>query len=302
MARDGSGGYDRVANTPYATGTTISSTVVNNEMVDLGNEIANSLAKDGQTTVTANLPMATFRHTGVGNSAARTDYASAADVQDGTLIYLTSVAGTNTITATAANSMTAYAAGQKFHFIVANTNTGATTINLNSIGAKAITKNGTTALAGGELVADSIVVVVYDGTQFQIISNNTGITVASGYTRVTPNFCVKTATTANWAFTNSLSSGSNTIAAPTGAAYVRFKFHIVLSTGSSYSVAWVFARDSTQTYSYDRVQFDIAENALSGPEASGELLAPVSGGNVYLTYTYSGTQATVYYEMTEYYD
>lgn len=169
MSRDGSGGYNRVASTPYVNGSTISSTVVNNEMTDLGNEIANSIAKDGQTTVTANLPMATHRHTGVGNSAARTDYASAADVQDGTLVYLTTVAGTNTITATAANSMTAYAAGQKFHFIPANTNTGATTININSIGAKNIYSGGA-ALVGGEIVANSPVELVYDGTQFNLIS------------------------------------------------------------------------------------------------------------------------------------
>lgn len=205
---------------------------------------------------------------------------------------LLSCTGTITITLIAAAT-----AGDGYVIGIKNSGSGVITVD----GYSSETINGQTTYT---LYAGDMLVVACDGSNWigQSTGNSDGLAAASGYTRVTPNFCVKTATTANWAFTTSLSSGSNTIAAPTGAAYVRFKFHIVLSTGSSYSVAWVFARDSTQTYSYDRVQFDIAENALSGPEASGELLAPVSGGNVYLTYTYSGTQATVYYEMTEYYD
>mgnify|MGYP000848902650 CR=1 FL=1 len=91
---------------------------------------------------------------------------TAISTQDGTLTYLTSVSGTNTITAATAVAMTAYATGQRFTFIPANVNTGAVTINVNSIGAKAITKDGTTALVGGELVAGAAYFIVYDGTRF----------------------------------------------------------------------------------------------------------------------------------------
>lgn len=139
-------------------------------MTDIADALTASLAKNGQTVPTANLPMGGYRHTGVDDAAARTDYARADQVQDGTLVYLTSPAGTNTITATAPLSLAAYAAGQTFRFIPANTNTGATTLNINSIGAKNIFRNGA-ALLGGEIVASAPVEVFYDGTQFQLTGN-----------------------------------------------------------------------------------------------------------------------------------
>jgi hypothetical protein len=104
-------------------------------------------------------------------------YASAGQVQDNTLQYLTPVSGTDTITATAPVGMTAYATGQRFTFVAAGTNTGATTLNINSIGAKNITKNGTTALVAGDIASGQAIEVVYDGTQFQLSSR-----IATPYT------------------------------------------------------------------------------------------------------------------------
>jgi hypothetical protein len=89
-------------------------------------------------------------------------------------LKLTSVAGTNTITGSVANqgSVTvapnAYSTGMRFHFIPAATNTGATTLNVDSIGAKNIFFNGA-ACAGGELVISVPTCVEYDGTQFNIL-------------------------------------------------------------------------------------------------------------------------------------
>ncbi|MFX4813528.1 hypothetical protein ABTB60_19025, partial [Acinetobacter baumannii] len=40
---------------------------------DIAGGINSTLTKDGTNSPTANLPMATYRHTGVGNAAARTD-------------------------------------------------------------------------------------------------------------------------------------------------------------------------------------------------------------------------------------
>lgn len=85
------------------------------------------------------------------------------------LTNLTSVAGTNTITATA-TGLTAYALGQKFRFIPAATNTGATTLNITSLGAQSIFWNGA-ACVGGELRSGIPVEVTYDGTQFNILGN-----------------------------------------------------------------------------------------------------------------------------------
>jgi hypothetical protein len=171
MAYDGNGNFSLPAGNPVTTGTDINSTVHNNTMSEIATGLSTAITKDGQTTVTANLPMAGYRHTGVGNPTARTQYASVAGVQDGTYVYLTSVSGTNTITATAALSMSAYATGQTFIFIPAATNTGATTLNLNSIGAKNVYFNGG-ACVGEELIANIPALLTYDGTQFHIVSTD----------------------------------------------------------------------------------------------------------------------------------
>lgn len=85
-----------------------------------------------------------------------------------TLETLSSVAGTNTITATC-TGLDAYYAGERHNFTPANTNTGATTINITSLGAKSIFWNGA-ACVGGELRASIPVTIEYDGTQFHVIA------------------------------------------------------------------------------------------------------------------------------------
>jgi hypothetical protein len=55
---------------------------------------------------------------------------------------------------------------------VANTNTGTTTLNLNSFGAVTlVTGNNTIAIPPGLITAGSIISVIYDGTHFQLISS-----------------------------------------------------------------------------------------------------------------------------------
>lgn len=90
-------------------------------------------------------------------------------------VYLTSAAGTNTITAAAPGTMIALYAGLKVCLYPANTNTGATTLNITPSGGSALTAksvfwNGA-ACVGGELRASIPALLEYDGTQFHIIAN-----------------------------------------------------------------------------------------------------------------------------------
>jgi len=80
-------------------------------------------------------------------------------------------AGTNTITLAASRTMTAYAQGDLYTFKAGGTNTGATTINVDSLGAKDVQFNGA-ALTGGEIVSGLMYTVVYDGTQFQLLNSS----------------------------------------------------------------------------------------------------------------------------------
>lgn len=88
---------------------------------------------------------------------------------------LSGVAGTNTITATGPANYTYSAATPPIWFIPANTNTGATTVNVtpsgaSALGAKNVFWNGA-ACVGGELRQNVPAALIYDGTQFHIIAN-----------------------------------------------------------------------------------------------------------------------------------
>ena len=197
MPRNGSGTFVLPAGNPVTTGTTISSTWANTTLSDISSALTTSISSDGQTTPTANLPMGGFAHTGVANASVRTQYASAAQVQDGALEYLGAVSGTDTITASAAVGMSAYTVGQTFRFVSAGANTTtAVTININGIGAKNITKNGATALAVGDIISGAALQIVYDGTQFQVTGIAGGVSsFSAGSTGLTPSTATNGAVT-----------------------------------------------------------------------------------------------------------
>lgn len=59
--------------TPYVTATTISSTVANSVNSDFATGLSTCLLKDGTQTVTANIPMSSFKITGLGAPTATGD-------------------------------------------------------------------------------------------------------------------------------------------------------------------------------------------------------------------------------------
>lgn len=65
---------------------------------------------------------------------------------------------------------TAYAAGMGVRFKAANANTGACTINVNGLGAKPIKMDNGTDPPAGMIAAGAVVTVVYDGTNFQVVT------------------------------------------------------------------------------------------------------------------------------------
>ena len=94
-------------------------------------------------------------------------------------IALSSVAGTNTITATAPN-FEAYSAQDRFILIPVGANTGAATINISSVGAKAIEWNGA-ALVGGELQAGQAYLIAYNGTNFDLLGYSPTLPTITAY-------------------------------------------------------------------------------------------------------------------------
>lgn len=88
---------------------------------------------------------------------------------------ITSTGSANAYVYTPSNTSypTAYVQGEIYSFKANFANTGATTLNINSLGAKNIYKKGNSgviALVGGEIQSGDMVSVSYDGTQFQLLS------------------------------------------------------------------------------------------------------------------------------------
>jgi hypothetical protein len=115
--------------------------------------------------------MGGYRHTGVGNAVAKTDYASAGDVQLQSLIWCgTSGGSASAYTATPSPAWTSYAAGGMVAFRANHTNTGAATLNVNALGAKNLYGAGGNNLGADELLANDLAFAVYNGTAFQMIA------------------------------------------------------------------------------------------------------------------------------------
>lgn len=82
---------------------------------------------------------------------------------------VTSGGSANTQTLTYGIAPSAYVSGDAYTFVVGYTNTSALTLNVNSLGAKAVQYGGA-ALIGVEFIAGTTVTVRYDGTQFQMVT------------------------------------------------------------------------------------------------------------------------------------
>ncbi len=124
--------------------------------------------------------MATFKHTGVGNATARNHYAAVGQIQDQSFTWVgTSAGAADALTLTPSPVITAYAAGQSFVFKSGTgPNTGATTIDISSVGTIAVQLGGV-ALVGGEILANQFYRITLDTAstcQIENISSSIEIT------------------------------------------------------------------------------------------------------------------------------
>ena len=84
---------------------------------------------------------------------------------------------TVTLSPTSPGVNQAYRTGVCYAFIANAPNTGATTVAVDGLAAKAVTKFGTVPLVANDIVANQMCVVVYDGTRFQLL--NPGLNVGT---------------------------------------------------------------------------------------------------------------------------
>ena len=206
MAFDGSGTFDRLYNwvADRDAAVPITASRMDGEMDGMATGLSNCITKDGQTTVTANLPMATFKHTGVGNASARDQYLAAGQFQDGTAKYAVGAGTANAQTVTLTPAITAYADGMVVNFKAGETNTGAMTLNVNSVGADSLVMPNGDAPPAGAVTSGNFYTAIYDLTNTQWILMD-GNHIHAGINVIADD----TTTDAVSIVSNSLTSGSS---------------------------------------------------------------------------------------------
>lgn len=187
MPYNGSGSFSPpAADFPAVALTLIESAKFNAVVNDIATGLSTAITKDGQTTITANLPMSGFRHTGVGAATAAAQYARVNEVQDGSLTYGGTAGGTaDALTVTTVPTFSAYATGMRIYFKAgASPNTGAATLQANGIAnAKAIQKDGS-ALVAADIQASKFYLAIYDGTAFQLTRISAFWPTTDGYSLI----------------------------------------------------------------------------------------------------------------------
>ena len=125
MAFNGTGTFLRIYNwvTDKVNGVPITASRFDTELDGMATGLSNCITKDGQTTITANIPLNSNKLTGVGNGTARTDTINVGQVQDNQFLYLGTTSGSaDAYTLAPSPAITAYAATQQFTAKISATN------------------------------------------------------------------------------------------------------------------------------------------------------------------------------------
>ena len=160
----------------------INASRMDEEFDGIATGLSAAITRDGQTTVTADLPMAGFKHTGVGNASARNQYATVAQVQDGGAVFAVAGGAADALTLTVSPAVTAYAAGQAFWARLTATNTGAATLAVSGLAAKAIKKRGAD-VAAGDLTSGNVAGFAYQSATdtFELVTPTVALNRAQSW-------------------------------------------------------------------------------------------------------------------------
>lgn len=192
-----------------------------------------------------------------GNSVPAADLNGIVQVAGG---YAASVTGNDTYVITVTPVPGSYTAGDVFYFKADVANTGAATLNVNSLGAKTIKKWNSSSLVdldNNDIQAGSLNHLIYDGTYFILLNRPSGIPQASA-----SNTLQNSADTQQSARGNTYSKRKEVIALVGG--IIRIKFDLKTDTGGFTVYGKIYINDvaigteqSTSSTSYTTYSEDI---------------------------------------------
>lgn len=200
-----------------------------------------------------------------------------------------STGSANAYVVTYAPVPTALVTGQHYPFISNFANTTTATENVNGLGAKQITKQGTAALASADIPSGAVVDTVYDGTFMQMVSQR-GNSSSGTLTSIATNNGVTGGTITGAGTIGLAPQSNNTILSNISGA-------TAAPTGNSVSGVM----DSTTTNTQGGVYYRNATGfALLPPGTSGQPLVtqgasanPVFGSNVTISGAFTGGSAAI---------
>lgn len=120
---------------------------------------------------------------------------------------ITTTGSANAYVLTTGLSLAAYVSGQAFKIKTNFANTGAATINVDTLGAKSIVKNGSTALASGDLASGQVYEIAYDGTNFQLVgkfgqTEDADLTAIAALGYTSGSYLIKKTAADTWSLVN----------------------------------------------------------------------------------------------------
>ena len=125
MARNGTGTFVRLYNwvTDKANSVPITASRMDAEFDGIATALSQSIATNGESVITANIPLNSFKLTGLGVGTARTDAITVGQVQDNQFLYLGTTSGSaDAYTLAPSPAITAYTATQQFTAKISATN------------------------------------------------------------------------------------------------------------------------------------------------------------------------------------
>ena len=183
---------------------------------------------------------------------------------------------------TFAQAPSGYSKGERIAFFPNATNTGAMTLNINSMGAKSILSADGTPLTAGDITSGQFTEVVYDGTAFRLVTGAgqrfTGTITAGGFSTSGPLTAGAT-TVLNLTTSGTVTAGNVVSAGLT----------INAATGTDRVVGWktagtqrwsAFANGAPETGSNIGSDFAVARYADNGNYIDAPLFINRSTGNI----------------------
>jgi hypothetical protein len=175
------------------------------------------------------------------------------------------------------NAASAYRTGQIYTFLANHTNAGACTLNVDGKGAKTITKDGLSALTANDILVGQVVTVLYDGVNFQLITQKRDLTRISLKQFLTYESAIQAIPADGTAllFPHGFSNPS------TGLGIIPFMVRTVIKRTATGSVAWTNASGKVFTW-YSGEEIDAAMMVHQGgvPNGAPNFLTVANASNV----------------------